>query len=247
MDGAARQIERPVARLEFELGGEQPAVPFVEERRHFARRLAPPLRPAWILELPAVASSGKMHVGEGCADLLAVARLRRAHRGAGKASDETGRLGVQSSEVLVAAVGDRRGARYAVTRKVRHEVQIEGQLRRAEPLEKREHEAAARGGDEIVRVFDPRGDALQIDQRADGVAFQPGRKFLGGDAREDRHDARAVAAVGASVRTGGSPKEAPARRDRGSRFSNPGRRPGPRSGSTPGPEAWSRAPRAGRR
>src|SRR6267143_4343331 len=166
---------------------------------------------------------------------------------AGEAGDETGGLAVQGSEVPVAAVGDRRGTRYAVTRKVRHEVQVEGQLPCAEPLEEREHEAAVRSGDEVVRIFDPRGDALQIDQRAEGVAFQPGRKFLGGDAREDRHDARAVAAFGASVRTGGSPKGVPTRRDRGFRFSNPGRRPGPRPGSTPGPKAWSREPRAGRR
>src|SRR5207247_2385843 len=157
------QIERAVARLKFELGCEQPAVLFVEERCHLARRLAPPLRPAWILELPAVTSSGKMHVGKGGTDLLAVDGLRRAHRGAGEASDETGGLGVQGPEVLVAAVGDRRGARYAVTRKVRHEVQIEGKLRRTEPLEKRENEAAVRSGDKVVRVFDSRVDDLLLD------------------------------------------------------------------------------------
>src|SRR5438132_13191136 len=103
-----------------------------------------------------------MHVGKDGTDLPAVARLWRAHRRAGEAGDETGGLGVQGSEVLVAAVGDRRGARYAVTRKVRHEVQVEGQLPCAEPLEKRKHEAAVRSGDEVVRVLDPRGDALQI-------------------------------------------------------------------------------------
>src|SRR3989454_1910350 len=238
VDRTARQIERAVERLEFELGCEQLAAPFVEERRHFTRRLAPPLRPPWILELSVVASSGKMHVGKDGTDLLAVARLWRAHRGAGEAGDETGGLAVQGSEIPVAAVGDRRGARYAVTRKMRHEVQVEGKLHCTEPLEKREHEAAVQSGDEVIRVFDPRSDALQIDQLADSVAFQPGRKFLGGDTREDGHDARVVADAGASVRTGGSPKAGPARRDRGSRSSNPGRRPGPRSGSTPGPKAW---------
>src|SRR6185436_6392895 len=151
---------------------------------------------------------------------------------------QSSRLAVQSSQVPVAAVGYRRGARYAVAREVRHEVQVEGKLRCTQPLEQGEHEAAVRGGDEVVRVFDACGDALQIDEHTDGVAFKPGRKLLGGDAREDRHDARAVADARARVRTGGSPRAAPARRDRGSRFSSPGRRPGPRSGSTRGPQEW---------
>src|SRR5207247_9224291 len=126
-------------------------------------RVAARLGSGWIRELPAVASSGKMHVGKCGTDLLAVDGLRRAHRGAGEARDETGGLGVQGPEVLVGAVGDRRGARYAVTRKVRHEVQIEGKLRRTEPLEKRENEAAVRSGDKVVRVFDSRSTALKID------------------------------------------------------------------------------------
>src|SRR2546426_302189 len=138
----ARQVELAMTRLEFEFGGKQLAAPLVEKRRHLARRLAPPFRPPWILELSVVASSGKMHVGKDGTDLLAVARMWRAHGGAGKAGDETCGLAVQDSEVPVAAVGDRRGARYAVTRKVRHEVQVEGKLRCTEPLEKREHEAA---------------------------------------------------------------------------------------------------------
>src|SRR5712664_588075 len=105
----SRQIERAVARLESELGGEQLTAPVVEERRHLARRLAPPLRPARILELSAVASSRKMHVGEDGTDLLAVARLRRTHRGPREAGDQSGGVAVQASEVPVAAVGDRGG------------------------------------------------------------------------------------------------------------------------------------------
>src|SRR5258706_13458781 len=156
MDRSARQIERAVARLEFELGGEQLAAPVVEERRHLARRLAPPPRSARILELSAVASSRKMHVGEDGAGLLAMARLRRAHRGTREAGDQSGGFAVQGPKVPVAAVGDRRGAGNTVTRKVRHEVQIEGQLRGGESFEKREHEAAVRSGDEVVRVLDTR-------------------------------------------------------------------------------------------
>jgi len=121
-----------------------------------------------VLELSVVTSSGKMHVGKDGTDLLAVARLWRAHRAPGRPGDETGGLAVQGSEVPVAAVGDRRGARYAVTRKVRHEVSDRRKLRCAEPLEKREHEAAVQSGDEVIRVFDPCSDARRSTQRADG-------------------------------------------------------------------------------
>jgi len=108
---------------------------------------------------------------------------------------------------------------------MRHEVQVKGELRRAQLLEQSEHEPAVRGRDEVIRVLDARGDALQIDERADGVAFQPGGEFLGGDARKDGHDGAAItgapARAAADIRTGGSPKAGPARRDRGSRSSSP--------------------------
>src|SRR6266700_1676851 len=107
----ARQIERAVPRLEFELGGEQLAARLIEERRDLARSRAPPPRPPRILELSAVTPSGKMHVGENGPDPLAVARERGAHRDAGEASDERCGLPVQGSEILVALVGDRSGDR----------------------------------------------------------------------------------------------------------------------------------------
>jgi hypothetical protein len=116
-------------------------------------------------------------------------------RRARQAGHDGGGLPVQRAEVLVAAVRDRRGAGNAVPREVRHEVQVEGQLGRGEALEQRQDKAPVRGGDEVVGVLDPGGDALQLDERADRVALQPGRQLFGSDAREDRHDARA------SVRT----------------------------------------------
>src|SRR5258708_30290038 len=97
-----------MARLESELGGEQLVAPVVEERRHLARRLAPPPRPARILELSAVASSRKMHVGEDGTDLLAVARQRRAHRGAPEAGDQSGggsALGAAGPRAAAGAAG----------------------------------------------------------------------------------------------------------------------------------------------
>jgi len=40
---------------------------------------------------------------------------------------------------------------------MRHQVQVERQLVRAEYLEQRQHETAVAGGDEVVGVFDARG------------------------------------------------------------------------------------------
>jgi hypothetical protein len=82
-----------------------------------------------------------------------------------------------------------------MAREVRHEIQVERKLRRGEPLEQRQDETAVRGRDEVVGVLDARCDALQVGERADRIALEPGRKLFVGDAREDRHDARA------SVRT----------------------------------------------
>jgi hypothetical protein len=42
----------------------------------------------------------------------------------------------------------------AAAREVRHKVQVERQSRRRQPLVQRQHEAAALGGDEVVRVLD---------------------------------------------------------------------------------------------
>src|SRR5512139_1740348 len=76
---------------------------------------------------------------------------------------------------------------------MRHEVQVEGQFRRRQLLEERQDETAVRGRDEVVGVLYARGDPLEIGERADGVALQPSRQFLGGDARKDGHDSGAAA------------------------------------------------------
>src|SRR5262249_2044500 len=61
--------------------------------------------------------------------------------------------------------------------------------------EQRQHETPVRGGDEVVGVLDARRDPLQVDERADGIALEPGRQFLGGDAREYGHGAVLASAL----------------------------------------------------
>ena len=105
---------------------------------------------------------------------------RAVRRAPARSTDAPGRrvtsaagLPFSVAEERVREVGDRRRAGNAVAREVRHQVEVEGQLRRRQPLEQRQDVAAVRGGDEVVGVLDPGRDALQLDERADRVALQP--------------------------------------------------------------------------
>src|SRR5882672_10693812 len=148
MNGAARQVQTAVLPLEIELRGEQLAMRRVEERRDLPRRLAPPSGSPRILEPAAVALSGEVHVAEDGADPLAMAGSGGSDRRARQAGDDGRGLAVQGPQVLVAAIGDRRGTGDAMAREMRHEVQVEGELRRAQPLEQGQDEAAVRRPDE---------------------------------------------------------------------------------------------------
>ena len=58
---AARQVRKPVLRLEAQLRVEQLRARRVEEGTHLARRAAPPFRPAGILAITAVGPPREMH------------------------------------------------------------------------------------------------------------------------------------------------------------------------------------------
>jgi hypothetical protein len=60
---------------------------------------------------------------------------RVVDRAPGEAGDERRRLAVQTAEVLVREIGDRRGAGNAVAREVRHEIEVERKLVGGQPLE----------------------------------------------------------------------------------------------------------------
>ena len=70
-------------------------------------------------------------------------------------------------------------------RKVRHQIQIKRQLLRSEFFKQREDVAALAGGNEVVGIFDAGGNAVQIDQRADRILFEPERKFIRRDGGEN--------------------------------------------------------------
>ena len=98
------------------------------------------------------------------AQLRAMRRLGALDGAAAEARDQRRGLAVERAEVLVGKVRDRRRARNAVAREVRHQVEVERQLVRRQALEQREHVAPLRGGDEVVGVLDARLDRLAADQ-----------------------------------------------------------------------------------
>jgi len=123
------------------------------------------------------------------ADGGAVRLVWREDRRAVHARDETGRLAVERAEQRAGPVGNRRRALDATPREVRHQVEIERQLVRRQALVERQHEPALGRRDEVVRVFDARGDRRLQDESADRIAGQPGFQFFGGNGRIDRHRA----------------------------------------------------------
>ena len=133
-------------------------------------REAPPLRPARILEVRGVRAAGEVHAREQRAE-LARTRLRRAARATRRAAASPAPPACRSARCRYWSrqVGDRRRARNAVAREVRHQVEIERQLVRRQALEQREHVAALRGGDEVVGVLDAGLDRLERIERADRV------------------------------------------------------------------------------
>ncbi len=74
-----------------------------------------------------------------------------------------------------------------MSRKMRHQAQIERQLVGLKFLEQRQDEAALRGGDEVVGVFDAGRDALKAGQRADRVVSEPGAELFGSNDGENGH------------------------------------------------------------
>ena len=162
MHRAARQVGKAVLRLE--LRARRPAdvmFLFVEERPYFSRGEAPPLRAARILQVRGIRARRRDACGR------AARRARRIRRTPGRSSERPGRRVTSAAglpfsvlQVLVGEVGDRRRARDAVAREVRHQVEVERQLVGRQALEQREHVAALRRGDEVVGVLDAGLDRL---------------------------------------------------------------------------------------
>jgi hypothetical protein len=108
-----------------------------------------------------------MHAAQKRAQLGAMRRLGALDGTAAEPRDERRRLAVERAEVLVREIRDRRRARDAVAREVRHQVQVERQLMRRQALEQREDVAPLGGGDEVVGVLDAGLDRLAGNKLSD--------------------------------------------------------------------------------
>jgi hypothetical protein len=104
-----------------------------------------------------------------------------------QARHQGGRLAIEFRQVSVREVGDRRRARNAVPREVRHQPEIERQLLRRQALEQGQDIAPLGGGDEVIGILDSSRNRLQRDRCADRVRRQPGSELAFRDGREDRH------------------------------------------------------------
>src|SRR5687768_16890345 len=97
-------------------------------------------------------------------------------------------LAIEFTEKLVVEISNRTGAWDAMAGEIRHQVEVVGQVGRAQLLEQGKDVFAMAGGDKIICILDTRGDALQIDQRAERITPQPYRKLLLGNGSKDRHE-----------------------------------------------------------
>ena len=173
MDRTPRQIRKTILRLEPH---------FVLQQRGFGRRQeghdsgqhpGPPFRSARIVHGGRVRFTGEVKARQHSADCSALCRRRRADVTAVKAGDQRGGFALECAEITAGAVGQRMRAGHAAFGEVRHQVQVERQFLRGQLFEQRQHVTAGAGGDELVGVFDARGNAVQFAQFADGVILQP--------------------------------------------------------------------------
>ena len=176
MHRAPRQIGKAVLRLEIELVVQETDFLFFEERPYLLRGKAPPPRAARIFQVCGIGARREMQAAEERTELGAFGHARTLERAPGQARDERRRLVVQNAKVLVGEIRDRRRARNAVAREVRHEVDVERQLFGGQPLEQREDVAALRRGDEIVGVLDAGLDRLARNELADRIVRRATRR-----------------------------------------------------------------------
>ena len=193
MDRATRQIVAAVPGLETHFFAEHGGGLCVEKWRHLRHGGGPPVRPARIRHGRGVALARQVHFSEQPADGRALARVDFLQICARHAGDYACRLAVQLAQDFVFQIGYRLRARNAVTREVRHQVHIERQLVRLQLFKQREHVTAVRRGHEIIGVLDAGSDALEFNEGAERIIFEPRCKLFRRDDGEYGHDELPIA------------------------------------------------------
>src|SRR5205814_2666479 len=79
------------------------------------------------------------------------------------------------------------GRCHSCARKMRHEIEVEGQLFRRQPLVECQHVAAFVGGKKVVRVLYTCHDGIEGAHGPQRVTRQPGGEIVWGDGGVDRH------------------------------------------------------------
>ena len=202
VDRALRQLALAEARLEPDFVRQELVLRVRDERPHGARRLPPPRRSAAVGEARAITLRREVQPRERIADRGAMRRATAvppARRRCGVTRPAGRPFRCENSAPVRSGAGA--GTSTPCAREMRHQVQVERQLVGRQALIERQHEAAALGGDEVIRVLDAGGDRRQVDQRAERVAAEPRVEFVGGDGGIDGHGkprrARARGARGA--------------------------------------------------
>ena len=155
---------------------------------HRARGLAPPRGSAAVGQARAIGLRRDVQARRAPRPPARSARRVGASTGAPSTrATRPGGLAVEQREQRAGAVGNRRGHFDAGAREMRHQVEVERQLRRRQPLVERQHVTAALGRDEVVGVLDARGDRRELGQPAHRIAREPCVEFGSGDRRVDGH------------------------------------------------------------
>ncbi len=133
-----------------------------------------PGEPAQIGLRARVVACGQMHACQPVPHLRAVHRLGLQLAAALQARDQRGGFAFEGVQGLALPVGHGVGYGNAMRGQMVHQPEVERQLLGLQALEQGEHEPALCGAQEIVGVFDPAGDALQVGACAQIEAVQPG-------------------------------------------------------------------------
>ena len=128
-----------------------------------------------------------VHARQQMAQLGAMVQVGRQLVVSGQAGDQRRGLAGHLVQHLAISVGARLGHRQTAAGQVLHQAQVERQLLGAQALEQRQHPLASGGGDEVIGVFDARGDALELQQAAAAQAFGQSANLGGQNFGEHGH------------------------------------------------------------
>ena len=117
----------------------------------------------------------------------AVRDLRSFDRNPVESRDEPRGLAVEKTPQRAAAIGLGGGRLNARARQMRHQVEIERQVFRRQPLVQRQYETPIVGGQKIVCVLDAGNDGFEFMHRAKRVTGEPYGKIISGDSGVDSH------------------------------------------------------------